>query len=381
MFSRCKPGLGMHTLTKSPDEMKTALASTMQHHGATLVIDAIDPVGTMDSRVYDQVGELFSFQERYEPYFTGEMVEEVGLYYGLRSRPQTTGISSLSCCTCAAKTLIRSHIPFGVTGSFHTLEAYKIIAAPVLSEMEDKDNDRLVDYVRNGGTLYLSGCGNAALVEALTGNRFVQMTEEKTLYLAPQAEFESVFCGFNARYPLPFEQAAPVVTPGNVRVIATLTFPYTKPNEIRYASIHSDPPGVPTGSPMLVIRPYGKGTVIWSAACLEGVAMDEYRDIFLGLLLKVRGDMPFSLHSNAPASVEFTLFESEGEKLVTAVHMCNDAAVPTLPGFEVRVRTEKQPCEVLLLPERTPVPFAYENGETVFHARNLHIWDMYQIVK
>ena len=32
MFSRCKPALRMHTLTKTKDEMKTALAVTMAHH-------------------------------------------------------------------------------------------------------------------------------------------------------------------------------------------------------------------------------------------------------------------------------------------------------------------------------------------------------------
>jgi len=378
MFSRCKPALRMHTLTKTPDEMKTAVASTMQHHGATLVIDAIDPVGTMDSRVYDQVGELFSFQERYEPYFTGEMVEEVGLYYGLRSRPQTTGISSLSCCTCAAKTLIRSHIPFGVTGSFHTLEAYKIIAAPVLSEMEDKDNDRLVDYVRNGGTLYLSGCGNAALVEALTGNRFVQMTEEKTLYLAPQAEFESVFCGFNARYPLPFEQAAPVVTPGNVRVIATLTFPYTKPNEIRYASIHSDPPGIPSEIPAVTVNAFGKGKVIWSAFPIENMQYEEYRRIFLNLLhMDARPDYFFS--SDAPANVEITAFKNTNGITVNAVVLDEEAVSTPAAPFSVKVRTCAK--SVKRLPDGKRIPFEVKDGCTTFKTQMLHIFDMYEIAE
>ena len=305
------------------------------------------------------------------------------IYYGIRSKTSryTKGCNSKTACVTAAATLSRRHILYGVTGSYHDLNRYPVLIAPMLSAMED-DNERLIRYVEDGGILYLSGADNKQLVEVLTGGTYAGMTENDMLYISPKKEYAPLFGWFNEKYPLPYDGFAPVLTGIDpAYVAAALTLPYTGKDELRFASIHSDPPGVPTGIPMLVIRPYGKGTVIWSAACLEGVAMDEYRDIFLGLLLKVRGDMPFSLHSNAPASVEFTLFESKGEKLVTAVHMCNDAAVPTLPGFEVRVRTEKQPCEVLLLPERTPVPFAYENGETVFHARNLHILDMYQIVE
>jgi len=218
-------------------------------------------------------------------------------------------------------------------------------------------------------------------VETLTGGTVDGMTETNTLYIAPKPEYASLFGWFSEKYPLPYEGFAPVLRGVDPAcVAATLTLPYTGKNELRFASIHSDPPGVPTDTPMLVVRSYGKGTVIWSAACIEGVTMDEYRDIFLGLILKVRGAAPFSLRSNAPANVELTLFESEGEKLVSAVVMCNDASAPTLPGFEVRVRTDKAPREVLLLPEDKAVPFTWENGETVFSARELHILDMYRIL-
>ena len=86
MFSRCKPALTAHTLTKTFDEMKTEVMITAAHHGATLVIDAIDPVGTMDKRVYERIGSVFDFEKNYEKYFHGVMCEEVGLYYSSKSR-------------------------------------------------------------------------------------------------------------------------------------------------------------------------------------------------------------------------------------------------------------------------------------------------------
>lgn len=378
MFSRCKPALRMHTLTKTPDEMKTALASTMQHHGATLVIDAIDPVGTMDSRVYSQIGEIFQFQKEYEPYFTGEMVEDVGLYYGLRSRIPEEVPTSLTCCANAGKSLIRAHIPFGVTGSFHSLQQYRIIAAPMLSALEDRDNTRLIDYVAQGGTLYLSGCGNTELVKTLTGNSFQHTTEEKNLYIAPKAGYETVFGGFNAKYPLPFEGTAPVVIPSNAKVIATLTFPYTKPDDVRFASIHSNPPGIPSEIPAVTVSSFGAGKVIWSALPIECMQFEEYRTIFLNLL-HLDGKPDYFFYSEAPTNVELTAFKNARSITINAVVLDEEAvSTPVLP-FTVKVRSCAK--SVKRLPHGEDIPFEVKDGYTIFRTGMLHIFDMYEITE
>lgn len=376
MFSRCKPALRMHTLTKSHDEMMTALSSTMQHHGATLVIDAIDPIGTMDERVYDQVGEIFRFQEQYEPYFTGEMAEEVGIYYGLRSKLGGARVSLMGCIG-AAKALTRAHIPFGVTGSFHSLDGYRILIAPQLSALEDGDNARLIDYVKNGGTLYLSGGSNAALVEELTGNRFVKMTEETNLYVAPKAEYESIFCGFNEKYPLPFEEAAAVVTPANATVLAALTFPYTKPSENNFASIHSDPPGISSQLPAVTVNAYGKGRVIWSALPIESMPYEEYRRVLLNLL-HMDGTPDYLFSADAPKHVEITAFQNPDSITINAVVL--DEETVSTPAAPFTIRCKANARSVKLLPEGTEIPFTVENGYTVFQTRELHIFDMYELI-
>ena len=376
MFSRCKPALRMHTLTKTPDEMKTALSSTMQHHGATLVIDAIDPVGTMDERVYDQLSDLFAFQIPYEPYFTGKMVEEVGIYFGMRSRKVGSKVNNLTCSTNAGKTLVREHIPFGVTGSFYNLDSYKIIAAPVLSAMEDRDNPRLIEYVKNGGTLYLSGADNAALVETLTGNRFQQMSEEVNVYIAPKPGYEETFGGFNAKYPLPFEISAAIVEPGFGEVIATLTFPYTKPDDVRFASIHSNPPGVATEIPAVTVSSYGKGKVIWSALPIEDMGYEEYRKVFINLL-HLNGKPDYFFSSDAPKHVEITAFRDEGHVTVNAVALDEEAVTTDVLPFTVKVKVQAK--AVKLIPTGEEIPFTLENGYTVFRTRTLHILDMYEL--
>lgn len=382
MFSRAKPGLAWHTMTKSLDEMKAAIAVTASHHGATFVIDAIDPVGTLDKRVYERIGQMFDFQIPYEPYFRGEMVEDIGIYYSTKSRVDVYGekLGSTKSCVAFSNCLIAKHVPFGVTGNFHRLDGYKAIFAPYLSEMESGDNERLTNYVREGGTLYLSGGGNRALVEELTGGRLEGSTEEINLYVAPKDAYLKDFCGFNEKYPLPYKGRAPILTGVKARdVAATFTFPYTSWTEARCASIHSNPPGVPSEIPAIVVRRYGKGTVVWSAAPLECGGTDEYCELLWGLVSRLARVKGLSFASDAPGNVELTMFASEGERLVNAVVLSDDVKAYPVAPFRVRVKCETEPKSVTLLPEGRPVKFTYRNGYVSFRTRTLRIYDCYRI--
>lgn len=381
MFSRCKPALQTHTLTKSLDEIKTAVAVTAAHHGATLVIDAIDPVGTMDARVYKRIGHAFAMQMPFEPYFKGEMIEDIGIYYGIKSKfnSHNEEYTSKTCSVSAAQALQRRHIPFGVTGSFHHLQ-YAAIAAPMLSSLESGDNARLIDYVKNGGVLYFSGGENKALVEELTGGKLISFTAGSRLYIAPRAPYLSLFHGFNPKYPLPFDGTAPILQPATHEdAIATITFPYTDGNEIRFASIHSDPPGRSSDIPAVILKKYGKGTVIWSALPIEGIQMEEYRKIFLSLLLYEKKDYRFS--SNAPTNVEITAFETNEDICLNTVMLSDETESSAVSPFTIKVYTKNPPQQVLLLSKNKPVPFTFADGFTTFRTHRFRIFEEYQIIK
>ena len=382
MFSRAKPGLSSHTLTKTLDEMKTAIGVTMAHHGATFVIDAIDPVGTLDTRIYERIGQMFDYQIPYEPYFRGEMAEDIGIYYSLKSRVDVygEGRGSIKSCVALSDTLIAKHIPFGITGTFRSLEGYRALFAPYLSEMAADDNERLISYVENGGTLYLSGGGNRALVETLTGGVLDGSIEETSLYVAPKPAYLGAFGGFNEKYPLPYKGRAPILTRvAPADVAATFTLPYTRWSEMRYVSIHSNPPMQATEIPALVIRKYGKGTVIWSAAPIECGGTEEYGEILWNLMSDAAGISDLSFMASAPANVELTLFGSADEKLLSAVVLSDAGAAYPIAPFTARVRCETAPRAVTLLPEGKPVKYTYKDGYVSFRTRKLNIFDMYRI--
>jgi hypothetical protein len=118
MFSRCTPGLSKHTLTKSEDRTEAAVMLTCANHGATLFIDAIDPVGTLDSRVYDRIGRAFAKEQRYEKYLTGTPVTDVGFYYSFHSRYPDNGneYTNSKCVPKLTRRMVENHVPHGIVG-------------------------------------------------------------------------------------------------------------------------------------------------------------------------------------------------------------------------------------------------------------------------
>lgn len=382
MFSRCKPALRSHTLTKSEDEMRTEVFATIAHHGATMVIDAIDPVGTLDRRVYERIGKVFDEAAAYEPYLHGKMLEDVGLYYAFKSRFGTTqyGYDSKGGSIGASKTLIGAHIPFGVTGGFHSLDEYRALIVSMISTQE-ADEDRILQYLENGGCVYLSGARDERLVSALTGGRMIGYTNENSVYVAPVEGNEELFGGFCAKYPLPFEIQAPKVADvqrGNV--LATITLPYTNSAESRFASIHSDPPGPATEYPAVIEGSYGKGRFIWSALPIEALDMDEYREIFIGFLNRLLEAPAYSFVSTAESDIEITVFEDTDGFYVNVLHLDERTVMPTISPFEIGVRCGDDVRGVELLPSGKSVSFEKRGDYVYFKTEPMHVFSMYRIL-
>lgn len=381
MFSRCKPALSSHTVTKSKDEMRSAVFLTAAHHGATLVIDAIDPVGTMDGRVYEQIGEVFEQERPYEQYFQGSMIEDVGIYYTLRSKfnahgePYTNHMGAVH----AVETMIFSNISCGVTGGYHDIGKYKILIAPCLTDEDAYDAKRIAAYVENGGCLYFSGGDSGSLLRAFFGAECIGRTKERVVYVAPDEQAGALFDYFNKKYPLPFDGTAPIVRGlDDADIIARLTLPYTDQDTAKFASIHSNPPGIPTDLPAMAYKTFGKGRVLWSALPLECVELYDYRRILTNIL-KHAFNAVYTFTSDAPKDVELIGFQTEDAAYISAVLLNEDDRARKVEDFRISVKCQKRPAEVVLLPERKAVPFSYENGEASFWVEKLPIFAMYQI--
>lgn len=385
MLSRCEPNLSKHTITKSEDTLSSQVFLTAAHHGATLAIDAIDPIGTLDNRVYKRLGKVFSKEMKYEKYFYGDMIEDVGIYYTLRSKfnahgePYSNHMGSVNC----TKLMIENNICCGVTGGYHDINKYKLLIASCLTGEDKYDCNRICDYVKSGGNLYISGGDCAGLLKEFFNGEIVGRTSESVVYIAPNGspEVQTPFGWFNENYPLHFDGSAPIATGLNdEKVIATLTLPYTLQDTDKFASIHSNPPGIKTNIPTMAFTKYGKGKVLWSALPIESIEKPyQYGDLFIKLLREFL-NFEQTIDSSAPKDVEIIAFESENEMTISAVQLCGDLYANPVAPFSICIKTNKRPKRIVCLPDEIEHSFEYKDGYINFKVDDLKIFDMKKII-
>lgn len=302
MTCRCNKKLREHTISKSEKELEAEILLTSAHNGASLIIDAVDPVGTLDKRVYERIGRVFEKQIPYEKYMDkGEMLCDVGVYFDSKTQfSPDLAPSNKECAIRAVRTFVENHIPVGViaNGAMKNLSKYKMIVAPALFSFDNPEVLRLIDYVKEGGTLYLSGSSDKRLIKEFFGGAIKGKTyndspyervykgyDEVQAYVSPTKEGEDLFGEFNSEYPLPVVYKLPVIEGAKGEILAYIVLPYTDPDDkYHFASIHSNPPAKLTDNPGIIRRKYGKGVVVWSSACIECDDRENFKTLFMRMI-------------------------------------------------------------------------------------------------
>lgn len=384
MVCRCEERLSEHTVTKSEARLTAEAFFTCAHHGASLIIDAIDPVGTMDRRSFERIGRVFEKEIPYEPYLRGELTADVGIYYSVRGRYDRDGQgqNSETCAVGALRSLIAAHIPTDVISEGYPgdFSKFRFIAAPAIRGLTTEERKRLVRYVNNGGTLYFSGAAEETLLEELTGGVTEGMTVHDHTYLCPEENTGDLFPWFTAKYPMPFSYKLPKVKfRYEGENLATITLPYTVRSERRFAAIHSDPPGIETDYPALRISKYGKGTVIWCAAYPEADIRHDYSAFFAALVRRYICEKEQSFSSDAPQNVELIRFDHKGEILLSVISLNNGDEPFTVSPFRITVNSEKPVSAVRLVPGGELIPFEQEASLLSFMSKPLNTFAMYEI--
>lgn len=323
MNTRCDDCLREHTISKTQERMLSEVMLNCAHHGASLSIDAINLDGTMDERVYERVGKTFERQLPYEKNMDkGKLYSEIAVYYNsdiqfsINNKP-----SNKECCLNVHKTLCERHLPCTVLTNFpkDDLSKFKAIIAPSLTKSENAISSKLIEYVKNGGFLYLSGESDADLIKEFFGAEVVNRRVTGVVghfalcYVSPKSKILDCFGEFNEEYPLPLSYYVPEITFDKGEVVATLNQPISDPEDIyHYGSIHSNPPANLTDKPVMLETTYGKGKVFWSLAEIENDEREGFKDVFISILNSNIPKSLFSVKSNK--NVEVITF-IDGNKL------------------------------------------------------------------
>ena len=328
MTCRCNKKLREHTISKPETDLEAEVMLTAAHHGASLIIDAIDPDGGLDTRTYERLGKVFEKQIPYEKYMDeGTMYAVTAVYFDSTTQFSPDGKAyNKECAIRAGRTLIEEHIPFRViaNGSMKDLSQYPMIIAPALEDFNNPEILKFIDYVKQGGTLYLSGKSDGRLIKTFFGGEITGETygdspfarvwkgyDEVQAYVTPTEEVYKGFFGeFNERYPLPILYKLPIMSNAQGEVKAKIALPYTDPDDnTLYASIHSNPPAKCTEIPAIIEANYGKGKVIWTAATLENDERENFKEIFTAI---VKANLQQTIDVQTSKYVESVIFQ-DGE--------------------------------------------------------------------
>ena len=372
MTCRCDKTLREHTILKPEKTLEREIMLTAAHHGASLIIDAIDPVGTMDGRTFERIGEAFSRQIPYERYMDiGKMYAECAVYFDSKTMFSQDGGERYNklCAIGAVRTLIENHIPVAViaNGAMNDLSAYKMIIAPSLRDFDNDEPLKLIDYVRGGGTLYLSGRSDSRLIKEFFGATVSGTTYEGSPYaknqLGARTYISPVKDGtlgeFTGDYPLPLTYNLPVVERAVGDIIATVTLPYCDPDEyMRYASIHSCPPWQGTDMPAIIEKKYGKGKVIWCIAEIEYDRRSAIKKVFSDIVLN---NVERKYCIKAGKAIEAIIFEGANETLISLCDLEYDEDKINAPA-SFKICEGRVPKGILDAKDDSPIEFTYTGG-------------------
>lgn len=354
--------LADHTAMKSEPLIEAKASAAVSDAAAFIFIDAIDPIGTLNPRVYERMGKVFDSLMPLYAEIGGERVRDVAIYHSLESKfdfaangkpvdsPEALTDAHTLAAVAAARRVIQAHLPLGIVArkSLPQFEGVKLLILPQVCVMDDEEIEAIRAWVRGGGNLLATGW--TSLVEPSGRQRpdfgladvyGVKLKKPSWTpwphYIAPTAAGQDLFSPFSAKYPAFAKTIGLEVeaAPG-AQVLATTTLPWPTEDPTRFSSIHSNPPWRPTERPEIVRHAFGKGQVVYAASPIE--TMDVLEHVTKGLITSLVPGATFEVR--APSSVEATMFHQPDRRryLLSLINFQKD--LPNIPvaGIEVGVR-------------------------------------------
>jgi len=374
--------LADHTAMKSEALLQAKASAAIADNAAFIFIDAIDPAGTLNPRVYDRMGKIFDGLMPFYAELGGTRLADVAVYYSLDSKfdfagngRQVAGADTTDAHTKSVTSVTRRlgshHIPLGfiTKTTLAHLRDHRVLVLPNVNMMDEPEIETVREWVRQGGCLLATGW--TSLVDTRgrlrkdfgLGDVFGVSLKEPSWtawlhYIAPQGPSGADFGDFSLAYPA-FARTtgqSAVVRPGSdTTVLATTTLVWQTDDPARFASIHSNPPGQATDRPEVVLNLFGKGRAIYCASPIETI---ESLDGAIPNLVRRLFDR-FSFEADAPAAVELTLFHQPERKRYRLSLVNFQKDLPNIPVNDIAVR--------LRLPERVLRVVEIPSGRTIEH--------------
>jgi hypothetical protein len=289
--------------------------------------------------------------------------------------------------------MIENNFPFGIITkeNLDELSKYKCIIFSNVKMMSQKEIDAIKEYVKNGGCIYASKYTSLYHTDGtprsdfqlkdVMGVSYKGTTKENVTYIAPVDTSGQYLSQGSRKYPLSISGNQTIIEPvDSARVLATITLPYTDPQDLSsYASIHCNPPGITTDNPAVVLNEYGKGRTVYLST--EPENQELYCDVFCNLIKRLIAQ-PLLIDSDAPKAVEITTFHQADNKRYI-VNLCNfQKQLPSIPVTNISVTMnlgDKKVIRLQHLPDENDVNYEFENNRVSFVVSRVSVFEMYAV--
>lgn len=392
--SRCDPELVYHTTTKTEEELLLHVITALIHNGAFLLVDAINPDGTIVPKVYHGImKQVFAKTKPYERYISGNLHHNAAIWLASHAKynPYEEVKEMMEkdfhpdyyvdAPIAAASVLRENNVLFDVIGSKNlAAETGDVMILSHVAAIREEEMDAIEQYLERGGNLYISGpIGNKRL-EKILGVRVTGRTAHEFTYMSPTTDGEIVMEGFDRLAPLtiPMPQVTvELVEKEGTKILATRTLPYTLTDTDEFAAIHSNPPGIYTEEPAVILKDTGKNKIIWSAAPIEMSRPYMSRQVFSRMIQMLVGQ-PI-VKSNAPKFVEILFWEKDGTEYLGAINEQEES--PVAPMYDIVIDVKRPNKKAILLPEGNELKTEAIDEETLrIYLPKLEVFQIIQLV-
>jgi len=333
MIGRCAGTLEYHTMHKPFGEIEMTAFSALMNQGAFMLIDAIDPAGTLNADYYEKIALLSEKLAPYMPYINYEdkALREVAVYFNFEAcaEHEQNGLpidkmksrTLFKRCGKIDKALGRAHLDYDVITKKNLAELgnYKVLILSSLEALSQKEVDAIREYVKNGGAVYASGYTSIRddeghykdnfMLSDVFGVDYAGVFDIDPGYLAPTNENPALFGRYTAKYPHMLKEKLIKATAHAGKTLATVTLPLSCPeNRITFAAAISDPPMQKTDFVAVQENTFGKGRAIWVAGKPEDNEVHDNIKLFTDLVLHLLGTP--ALVTDAPECVRHSVYQS-----------------------------------------------------------------------
>lgn len=386
---RCDPELSMHTTTKTEEQIILHAITALIHNGAFLLVDAINPDGSIVPEVYHGLMKrVYEQTMPYEKYISGVLNSDVGVWFASHAKydPDETCMDVLEksfdpsvymdAPVGMTSILRENNIPFDVIGS-KNIRSYtgKVLALCHVANIRDEEMDDIEAAVKRGVSLYVSGPVGNERLQKLLGIRVTGKTEHNFTYMDPEADNDTM-TGFTGLAPMTVDgsQYIAEVVADDVQVMATRTLPYAMTGTDQFAAIHSNPPGIHTGEPCITLRKVGDSALLWTAAPIEMSMPHMSRQVVCRMMKLLVGKQSWS--SNAPKFVEVISWTKEDRVFFAAINEQEESPVVPMSDIWIDVPGEHTAA---LLPGNEPLVTEQVEGATRIHLPKVELFTMLEV--